>query len=167
MATLFPIAGAKIYIGSATMESGDDDLEASDFSGKTWKLIDGWTSMGAFGDAAEVISTNLINRNRTVKQKGTRDAGSMQNTFAALTSDEGQIAVIAADKTNAEYPFRIVWDDKPPVTAPTTSTPTTQYFIALVNGARYAGGDANAVFSLETTFEINSNIVTVARATSA
>lgn len=161
MATLFPVAGSKIYIGSAAMATTDTDWVASDFTGISWLEIDAWTQMGAFGDAAEAIRTNLINRGRTVKQKGTRDAGSMENVFALSLSDPGQQQVIAADKTNLEWPVRIDFDDAPDAVSPAVGYPTQVFFTALVNGARFGGGEANTVHTLNSTFEINSNIVTV------
>jgi hypothetical protein len=164
MATLFPVAGSKIYIGNAALASESGDMVPSDFTAVTWVEIDGWINAGAIGDTSETISTRLINRNRTIKQKGSRDAGSMENEFAALTADAGQLALIAAEKTSSEYPFKIEWDDADVVELPDTSTPTTFLFCALVNGARYGQGTANTIHTLNSTLEINSNIVVVAKA---
>lgn len=110
--SLFPVAGCKIYIGGALSDKASDFV-ASDFSAEVWTEIDGWEQMGSAGDTAQVISTDLINRNRTVKQKGTRNAGQMQNVFAVLTDDAGQIALIAAEKTSLNYAFRIKLNDAP------------------------------------------------------
>ena len=48
-----------------------------------------------------------------MKQKGARNAGSMQNVFAINSSDPGQIALIAAEQTRNNYPFKILWDAAP------------------------------------------------------
>lgn len=109
---LYPVAGAKIYIGAA-LATKASDFVAADFASQSWTEIDGWETMGAIGDAAQVITTSLINRGRDVKQKGTRNAGSMQNVFAILASDPGQIALIAAEKTRSNFAFKIEFDDKP------------------------------------------------------
>lgn len=155
---LYPVAGSKIYIGGA-MATQPDDFAAADFSAVTWVEIDGWSQMGAIGDAAQVITSSLINRGRDVKQKGTRNAGSMQNVFAKIDADLGQIAAIAAEKTSNNYAFKIEFDDKGLGTGAANSM---RYFVGLVTSAQEAGGAANTVQNLNMTVEINSNVVSVA-----
>ena len=74
---------------------------------------------GDLGDSAEEISTALINRGRSVKQKGTFDAGTMENVFAWTPSDAGQTAIIAASKTRSEYAFKVEYSDTPAVRSAT------------------------------------------------
>lgn len=158
MSDLYPVAGTKFFIGGA-MASQIEDVEESDFDGETWVEVDGFSQMGAFGDTAALITTPLINRGRDVKQKGTFNAGQMQNVFAKLDEDPGQIALIAASRTRNNYAFRLVFDD-----APAGGTPSERFFIGLVMNAEEQGGDANTVLNLAATIEINSNIVRVAAA---
>lgn len=159
MADLFPVAGAKIYIGGVKNTQATDFV-AADFSGETWVEVDGWETMGGYGDAAETITTQLINRGRDVKQKGTRNAGQMTNQFAEIVGDAGQTAMIAAEASSNNYAFRIVFDDIPDG----GSTGTTEYFVGLVTSWNRAGGGANTVRMREANVEINSNLVTVAAA---
>lgn len=161
MADLYPVAGSKIYIGGAKA-SQPTDFVAADFSAVSWTEIDGWTQMGAVGDASQVITTALINRGRDVKQKGTKNAGSMQNVFAVIGDDAGQIALLAAEGTSSNYAFKIEFDDAATSPASPTPKPTTKYFVGLVTSAQEAGGAANTVRNLNATVEINSNVVTVA-----
>lgn len=147
MPDLYAVAGSTIAIGGV-LASQADDFEASDFAAQTWVNIDGWETAGAIGDVAEVIATNLINRGRTVKQKGTKNAGSMENTFAVIDGDAGQAAIKAASAADDNYAFRITW-----------STGEIFYFIALVMTNSRPGGGANTVMMLAATLEINSNIV--------
>lgn len=156
MADMFPVAGAKIYIGAA-MAVPTEDVTAADFAAVSWTLIDGWSTMGAIGDKSALITTSLINRGRDAKQKGTRNAGSMANKFAVISDDAGQLAVIAAEGTNLNFPFKIEFDD-----APSGGTPTLKYFIGLVTDASEDGGSANTVRMMNGAVEINSNVVTVA-----
>lgn len=157
--SLYPVAGCKIYIGTALDDKSTDFVE-SDFSSVTWKEIDGWQQMGTAGDTAQIITTSLINRNRDLKQKGTRNAGSMENVFAIVPTDEGQIALIAAEKTNLNYAFKIELNDKPASGA--APKPSQRLFVGLVTSAAEAGGEANTMQMLNATIEINSNIVHVA-----
>lgn len=159
MATLYPVAGCRIYIGPA-VDLPDVDVVATDFTSITWTEIKNWTQMGQVGDAAALITTQLIDRKRDVKQKGTRNAGQMQNVFAVASTDAGQIALIAAEKTEQNYPFKIELNDKPAVGASPKNS--LRYFMGLVTNAQEAGGAANTVQALNSTVEINTNIVKVA-----
>lgn len=157
--SLYPVAGCKIYIGNTTVADQAADFVAADFSGQTWTEIDGWKQMGAIGDAAQLITTPLINRGRDIKQKGTANAGSMQNVFANLVTDAGQVALIAAaaPTVKANYAFRIDLND-----TIAAGQPSKRYFIAQVMSAQEQGGEANTTRDLNATLEVNSNIVRVA-----
>lgn len=120
MSTLFPVAGCSLYIGGQLSDKATDFV-AADFATQTWTLIDGWSSMGSAGDTAAAITTSLINRGRDIKQKGTKNAGSMQNTFARILSDAGQTAMIAAVNSTSSYAFKIALND---AVAATTATVT-------------------------------------------
>lgn len=152
---LHPVAGARIYIGQQLDDQSTDFVEA-DFSTQSWLEIDGFSSMGNLGDTAALISTDLINRGRTVKQKGTFNAGQMQNQFAILPDDLGQIALRAASAVRQNYAFRLVFDD-----APAGGTASERLFIAMVMSAEETGGGANTVRQLNGSLEINSNIVRI------
>jgi len=151
MSDLYPVADSKIYIGGVKASQAADFTEAS-FNGESWTEIDGWSQMGAIGDAAALITTALINRGRDAKQKGTSNAGSMQNVFAILEDDAGQIALLAAAEPSNKnnYAFKIL-----------LSNGATRYFIGLVMQSQEAGGEANTISNLNATIEINSNIVKV------
>jgi hypothetical protein len=97
MSTLYPVAGCHIYIGGVLSDKSTDFV-ATDFNGQSWTEIDGWTQMGAHGDTAAVITSQLINRSRDIKQKGTSNAGQMQNVFAEIKTNAGQLALIAAPR---------------------------------------------------------------------
>lgn len=161
MADLFSVAGCKLYIGGVK-DTQIDDFDAADFSGETWTEIDGWSQMGAAGDTAALITTALINRGRDIKQKGTKNAGSMQNVFAIVPGDDGQDALIAAANTNKNYAFKIEGNDAATSPASPVPQPSKRYFVGLVMNASEAGGEANTIQNLNATIEINSNIVHVA-----
>jgi hypothetical protein len=152
MANLFAVAGSKFYLGPVK-EPTSIDFVAADFTATSpdqYILVDGWMNAGRFGDNSAVITTPLINRGRDVKQKGTKNAGSMQNQFAIIDDDAGQIAIIAAAGTTDNYAMKVTFLDG-----------TTKYFCGLVMTAEEVGGGANTVRALAATVEINSNIVTV------
>ena len=158
MADLYAVAGCHFYIGGQKA-SQSTDFVASDFAGQSWVEVDGWETMGPFGDTAALISVPLINRGRDVKLKGTANAGSMQNNFASLPTDAGQVILLAAgdasDRNN--YAFRVDLNDQ--VGA---GQPSKRYFVGLVMSAQEQGGNANTARLLQATIEINSNVVKVA-----
>src|SRR4051812_24406749 len=158
---LLPVAGMKIYIGK-TLSDQAADFVASDFttlnaSPDAWILIDGWETMGPVGDAAADIATTLINRGRTVHQKGTADAPSMTNVFAIIAADPGQTALIAAGLPSIKdnYSFKILGNES-------GSSASVLYFTGLVMGTPEQGGGANTVRKLSATVQVNSNVVHVA-----
>ncbi|WP_426235869.1 hypothetical protein [Pararhizobium sp. DWP1-1-3] len=122
MPQLYPVAGAKIYIGPAINVVPDDaDIDATDFAAISFTEVKGWQTMGAIGDAAALITESVISSGRDLKAKGTRNAGSMQNNFIILPTDTGQIALIAAEATDYNYPFKLAFDDAPPGTSATVT----------------------------------------------
>jgi hypothetical protein len=240
MSTLHPISGEKIYIGGVLSDQAAD-FAAADFTSQSWTLIDGWKTAGKLGDTANLITTQIINRGRDIKQKGTKNAGSMANNFAVLTNDPGQILLIAAAQTTNNYAFRLVGTDAAAARSavvtvtiaapgvftdalhgmsigdqvsfsttgalPTGLLPATTYFvvaagfttgaysvgatsggsaitttgtqsgvhtrstvptsserkfIALVMEAADVGGTANVIAELQSTLEVNSNVVNIA-----
>ena len=160
MALMTPVAGCKIAIGPAVDDVPDDaDITLTEFTtGVTFVDIKNWQTMGSHGDSRTLITENLISRARDYKMGGTTNGGSMQNNFAIVRDDPGQIAVRTAAKTNFNYPVRITYNDAPPGVG---STPTVEYFYALIQSATEAGGGANTTQMLNTTFEINSASVFV------
>lgn len=154
---LYPVAGCHIYIGGVLSDK-NADFVVGDFASQTWVEIDAWSQSGAIGDTGALITTALINRGRDAKQKGTSNAGSMQNVFAINALDAGQIALIAASlPTNkSNYAFRVDLNDA------VAGAPSKRYFIGLVMNAEEANGSANTIRNLNSTIEINSNIVRVA-----
>lgn len=165
MAKMYPVGGSRIYIGDAAIDDQDDEFVAADFDAVTWTEIKGWVQMGAHGDAAALVSSDQIGNKRTKKGKGNRNAGSMENNFDVVADDPGQLALVAAEKTDDNYPFRIVYNDAPMTgIAP---APSEHMFIGLVMTTQRQGGGANDPRRMGGTIEINSNLVFVPATTGA
>lgn len=149
MPDLFAVANSKFYIGGPLARKATPFV-LGDFASQVWVEVDGWETAGAVGDASEQIATNLINTGRTVKQKGTADAGSMENNFAIIDNDPGQTLLKNAQASQSNYAFKIEW-----------AGGDISYFIGLVMSKSRAGGNANTVQMLNATIDINSNVVEV------
>ena len=155
--TIFATKGSKIFIGGA-MGSGNTDLLLTDFSGQTanWKQIRETEGLGSLGDTSEEISFATIDRPRTRRFKGVRNAGTLELVCGIDYADEGQLALLAAEKSDEEYAFKIVLND-----APSGGTPSERYFVAMVGSAVEAFDQANNVMKLNASLWVNSNIVRV------
>lgn len=123
MPEVYSVAGCKFYIGSAPVNLPDADVVEADFASVTWIEVDNYETAGNAGDSAQTNDTNLINRRRTVTQKGSRKAPTRSDNFAAKRSDVGQAAMVAAEATDYNYPFRVDLNDAP-VPKSTTATIT-------------------------------------------
>lgn len=132
---LSPVAGTRIYIGGVLNDKSSDFI-ASDFASQTWVEIDGYQSAGPLGDAAQEIATDLINRGRTVLQKGTRRSPATEHVFATIKTDPGQMALVAAQKTAFNYAFRILDADAaaPKVGAVTVTIASPGVFTQVAHG---------------------------------
>lgn len=165
MSRLFATAGTRVSIGPVKEFSGTNFV-ATDFTtgNPTYTPILGTTNIGGAGDVAELISSNQIDPgdprvSRTRKMKGSRNAGSMQIVCDLNYADPGQLALIAAEKTDETYAIKIEFND-----APAGGTPSVRYFVALVMSASEQFDEANSIMKLNATLEIDSNIVRVAAA---
>lgn len=154
----FATAGTKVYIGPA-MDDIAEDVELDDFDGLTWVEIGNLTNIGTFGDSATEVTAQEIGRARDVRQKGTRNAGTMTLAMNLNASDPGQVALLAAEKTNFNYAFRVVFPDAPATGA--NPTGSERLFYGLVMGAPENLGSANQFAAREVSIGINSNIVPV------
>lgn|SRR5262245_27677882 len=155
---LYPVAGCRFYISTSLFAELPADAVAADFTGVVWIEVKSWTQMGAYGDSAQLITTDLIGEGRTKKQKGSKNAGSMANVFALNSTDSGQLKMIAASKVLDNYAFKVELNDK----SGAQTNNSIREFYGLVMMAQEAGGGANTIQTLNATVEINSNIVAVA-----
>jgi hypothetical protein len=153
--SMFPVAGAKFFVSSLPFAEQSADVTIASFSGVTWIEVLKWTQMGSYGDTSQLITADLIGETRTKKLKGTKNAGSMANVFAATPSDAGQAKLVAAAADDDNYAFKIELTDKGTGVGATNSL---REFYGLVMSASEAGGGANTVQTLNVTVEINSNI---------
>jgi len=103
------VNGSKIYIGTRVAPKGAVTL--ADFTGQeaSWTEVKGWTQSGSLGDTQELISQAFIGEGRTRQVKGTRVGASMENTFAPIPNDPGQVKFKAAIDSCSPYAFKVEW----------------------------------------------------------
>ena len=155
MPGIFATAGSKLYIGQS-LAAKTTDFVLADFNAHSWTEIGWMENIGAFGDESSNVTFDAIGQQRTIKLKGTRNAGDMAAVCGIDYSDEGQIAARAAELTPNNYAFKVEFNDEP-----TGGTPSERYFIALVMSVREQLDGANNVMKMNMTLGVNSNIVRV------
>ena len=149
MALFNVVAGSRFYIGGVMSDQAADFVQA-DFNGQSWVEVDGWTQMGDLGEQPNMITASLINRDRDKAMKGTRQVVNMDNRFTIIDADAGQLACIAAEASDSDYAFRIVFPSG-----------AQRLFIGVVTSASETGGEANTIRYLGVTIARNSHVVKV------
>ena len=152
---LYATAGMKIEIGDELAMKSEDFVEA-DFDSQTWTEITGHENLGSLGDASEEIAIDLIGEERTKRLKGTRSSPPMELIMAINYDDDGQAALIAAEKSIHDFAFQVTFND-----APTGGTPSKRLFIAKVASVTEQFDAANNVMRLNATLWVNSNVVRI------
>lgn len=153
---LMATAKSKLFIGGVLAQK-NVDFVAADFTSQTWVEIAPLEALGSAGDSSELITFDAIGSGRRIKMKGVRDAGTIEVVCGLDPSDTGQIAAVAAEKTEYDYAFKIELNDEPP-----GGTPSTRLFIGMVASRSEAFDTANNVVKLNLSIAINSNMVAVA-----
>jgi hypothetical protein len=146
MAQSFPVAGRKIYIGGLFTAPTDGSLlVADDFSAltaETWTPIGKWQSTGTLGGDQATITTSYLNEDYDDVQMGTKNPGTMQNTFGIVPADPGQIALYAAAGDRRLRQFLIEFPDAPTGAG---AHGTIRLFAAYVKQPVEQGGEANTM----------------------
>ncbi|MFC3072348.1 iron ABC transporter substrate-binding protein [Shinella pollutisoli] len=157
-------SGTKIFVGPATALSSidwtTDETALANFEAiaeGSWKVVGEVEDFGEHGDSASDVTFTSVGDARVRHLKGARDAGTLALVVGDDPLDEGQIALIAAEKTNFLYAFRIEYADA----RDENHTDSVEYFLGLVmSRAKNVGTNDNVV---RRTFSIgiSSDIIEV------
>ena len=156
---LYPVKGAKFFIGAAMASIPNEDVDAADFTSVVWTQVKGWSNMGDITDTQAEITESVIDLGRDLSTKGTFNAPRQSHRFIPIADDVGQIAMRSASKTNYNYPMKVEWDDEPPTGS--NPEPSKEMWIGLVFPGTRAGGAANTARMLAFDVKPNTNIVSV------
>jgi hypothetical protein len=148
MADIVTATGAKLFIAPSQATKPAD---ATAFAALTWTEIKFISNLGEYGDEAAEITFPVLGDARVLKAKGARDSGAMTVNVAHVVGDPGQAALVAAEKTANNYPFK--------VTMPNRLTPggtdEINYLWGLVRSRRLNVGANDNV--LQKNFAISMN----------
>ncbi|KNY21592.1 hypothetical protein [Methylobacterium sp. ARG-1] len=145
--------GSKLFIGPAVADADLID-DVADLSSLTFVEVRGLKDLGQFGDESTAVTSNQLDRNRTLKQKGTRDAGTPAFIMDVKDGDAGQQAILDAETTESDYAFYIEFPNK----KTNSGTGTRRYFAGQVMSVRESVGSANNAITMTANVGINTPI---------
>lgn len=147
-------AGSKLFIGSA---NSDRESVLADYLADSYIEVSEVEDLGEFGDESEMISFTALSDGRVRKFKGPRDAGVMTIVVGDDMTDEGQVAMEAAEASPLDFNFKIELNDADSI----SGDDSTHYFIGKVASKRRNVGQANNIVRRNFTVAINSKITVV------
>jgi hypothetical protein len=145
----------KLYI-CATAQTGLP-LNQAAFEALTWVQIKKVGSVTDVGGDTNPVSYPVLDE-PTQKGKGEQNGGDWTVEYARVFDDAGQVALRAAAKVDADYAFKLVYDDKP---SSSYATGTTIYNCGRVYGPRRPGGRKEEFIREEVTLGMNQEEVVV------
>ncbi len=158
--------GSKFFISPTsvnpdTIDAMDDEALLAFYEGiNDWVEVEETENLGDVGDTAETVSFTTIGRNRVRKLKGPRNAGSQTVVVGRDPLDDGQEALIDAEKTDFNYPFKVQLNDAPSA----GYTNSVLYYAGLVTSRPTNMGPNAQVTTRTFTIEVNTSVLEVAAA---
>lgn len=146
-------SGAKFFIGANSVTSSVDTL--AEFEAiSPWIEVGLIEDLGELGDESSAVTGAAIGDGRIRKAKGARDAGTLAVVCFHDPIDVGQLALVAAEGTNNNYPFKIILPDSPSG----AYSDTIQYFRGLVMSKRLRLGTNDNIMRRLVNIGVNSEV---------
>lgn len=153
--TIRTASGTIFEIGPATTDATNTEGEYAALT--PYKEVGEVESLGEFGDESPSVDFAAIGDARVRKQKGARDAGTMELVVGEDPDDAGQLALIAAEATSFEYAFRVTANDARTV----DWSNSIFYFRGLVMSKRRNTGENDNIVRRTFMIGINSEILEI------
>ncbi|WP_427023040.1 phage tail tube protein [Aureimonas ureilytica] len=133
----------------ADLNPGTEILEVEDF--------------GQFGDTANEVTGTAVGDRRVQKFKGSLNAGTIALVCFKDNQDPGQLALKAAQKSDLDFNFHVVLNDKPTA----AGAPTEFYFRGKVMSSSDNVGNVDNLTRTTFNIGINSEILELPSSTTA
>lgn len=144
-------SGAKLYIGGT---NSNRESTLADYEADSYVEVGEIEDLGEFGDESDRINFTALSDGRTRKFKGPRDAGDMTIVVGDDPTDQGQVALEAAEGQALDYNFKVELNDKLTIGGDNS----THFFIGKVFSKRRNVGNASNVVKRNFVIGINSAI---------
>jgi hypothetical protein len=146
-----PAGGSTLFIGGP---NSDRETSLVNYQADSYIEVGEIEDLGEFGDESERITFTALSDGRVRKFKGPRDAGEMTLVVGDDPTDEGQVALEAAEAQSLDYNFKVVLNDKLTL----GGSDSQHFFIAKVFSKRRNVGNASNVVRRNFVIGINSAI---------
>jgi len=152
---IFTASKTKLYMTATTVVPAT--LDVAGYDALVWVPIGSIENLGAFGDAASVVTFDDLADGRTKKLKGQRDAGNMELVLGLDDADAGQALLDTAysDDSVGDYNFKVEFPNKLAINGQNA----LRYFRGKVFTVRETVETANNVVRKNVTVGISSPIV--------
>lgn len=155
MAEIFTATGTKLFIAPSVAA---EPANAAAYAALSYTEITMIETIGEYGDESSIINFAVLGDGRMRKAKGARDAGTLPLTTAHIANDAGQLALVAAEATYNNYPFKVLLPNR----LTSGGTDEVNYFIGLVTSKRKNIGGNDNVVRVTFNVAVNSKITEVA-----
>jgi hypothetical protein len=145
-------AGSKIYITSGLPATEDQ----AGYEALSYDEIGEVVSIAEYGPSSGVINHNKLSTQIIEKFKGSRDFGNFAIGVGRAPGDAGQSTCVAAEQSNNRYSFKVTHGDTG------GSTPTTEYYQAIVSTFTTNIGSAEQVTAANINIAITTRIIEIA-----
>lgn len=154
-------SGARFYIGPTV--NVDDFKTWSDadviayFEGLQYTEVEEVESLGELGDESGTVTFASLKDERDRTMKTIRNAGTMAVVVGRDALDAGQAALIAAEKTDFNYAFKLVYDDA----RDSNFSDSIEYFGGMVLSRRTNIGGGGDVTKRTFSIAVNTAVLEV------
>lgn len=145
MSNVMTSAGTTLSIGTYPAT-----YDAAGFAAVSWTAVAEITDLGSFGKTYTEVKHTSLTRRQTQKFKGSYDNGSLQLKIAKVTSDAGQVAMLAALASDSSYAFKVTLQDG-----------KIEYFSGKVFTGVIAVGNVDTITGLDVTVGLDGDVIEV------
>jgi hypothetical protein len=149
--TVNTASGAKLFIGTA---NSNRSSALADYVADSYIEVGEVEDLGEFGDESERIKFTALSDGRSRSFKGPRDAGEMTMVVGDDPTDEGQLALEAAEASPLDFNFYVQLNDAISL----GGQDSKHYFIGKVFSKRRNVGNASNVVRRNFAIGINSAV---------
>jgi hypothetical protein len=157
---VFTAAGTRVFLGTTAIPDNMVDMNDAQalavFEADSYVEIGEVENLGEFGDESQAVTFASLKDGRSRKFKGTRDAGTIPLVVGHDATDEGQLALVAAEASPLDYNVKVVSNDALTL----GGQGSVDYFYGKVMSKRKTHGDVNNIVRGNYAIGINSRIVT-------
>jgi hypothetical protein len=155
--------GSRLFIGPVanvdTINAMGDAAAVAHFEAVTgWVEVEEVEDLGTIGDSSSQVTFTALKNRRVRKMKGPRDGGTQNLIVGRDPLDDGQEALIDAEKTDYDYYFKIEMNDA----RGDGYTNSVQYYAGLVMSGPTNHGNVSNVTRRNFNIGINTAVYEVA-----